>query len=109
MYIEGDKSEKRHGSQFDSLKGELKIIVISDLPVVALASMQQTAFSSQKPLCHFVFLCTPSQLFFKGVVEDFIFMYHFFIAKMSLFVISGESMADMQHMGGGFLSLFEAI
>lgn len=79
VYIEGDKSEKQRGCQSDSPRGgqiiiitTIIIIIITAPPVLVLASMQQTAFSSQKPLYHLVFLCISSPLF-KGAVEDYVF------------------------------------
>lgn len=47
-----------------TLGGQIIIVVITAPPVSVLASMQQTAFSSQKPLYHLVFLCI-SQLSLK--------------------------------------------
>lgn len=68
VYIEGDKSEQQHGCQSDSLKGvsggsggggtnHHRHHHHCPACSCALASMQQTAFSSQKPLYHLVFLC----------------------------------------------------
>lgn len=40
-----------------TLSGQIIMVIITAPPVFVLASMQQTAFSSQKPLYNLVFLC----------------------------------------------------
>lgn len=112
VYIEGNKSEKQHGCQSDSPRGGqiiiIIIIILTAPSVLALASMQQTAFSSQKPLYHLVFLCISSPLF-KGAVEGYVFSCIISLLPKCLCWRSAGRAQLIYSTEGFFLSLFEAI